>query len=225
MVFLSLPGLLLLVIGLCLIVWGFYPLPKNHRSTEIPGFGLQNIYWTPNLRLGDSGYLDMEIIPYDIRDANSVKFEDSGENNHKSVISDDKVLLVESRLELWPALIEPGAELLQTIHPGENQIVTWNITLIESGNFDAELWVYLHKLIEDRTEFVRDPITIQNFEISSLHLFGLSGQQARIFGIIGFLIALLYLSIFLKGFQKSIAVIRDLNKKGNRTILSKHISS
>jgi hypothetical protein len=131
---------------------------------------------------------------------------DGGNNESKTdpqkVVSDYDHLLVESRLEVARALIEPGPEVLQTLRPGENLNFTWNIKPVESGKLEAEIWVYLHLPIEGGEAYVREPITIQNVEIISNDLFGISGQLARFSGIIGCGFALLYLGIILRGFQK-----------------------
>lgn len=192
------PGSIILSFGLILISWGYLPLQESHKSVGIPGIGIQNIRWTPNIRFGDKGQLSLEIIRTDLGNAHPGNIGSGG----VEMISDSDVLLVDSRLEIWSAFLEPGPEVLLTLGKGDRQTVTWKIEPSRIGTFEPELWVYLHRPADGTGSFAKQPVSIQDFELSSIGLLGLSGPLARLSGIIACLVALLYFVIILGGFQK-----------------------
>lgn len=194
----SSPGAITLILGLLLLLWGFFPQQESQKSIEIPGFGVQNIYWTPSIRFGDKGQLTLEFIRSDLGDIDPVNIKSEGDE----MIGKSDVLLVESRLELWSAIIEPGPEVLLTIGKGDKQAVTWNIEPSKTGRYKPELWVYLHQPVDGEGTTDKQPISIQDLELTSISLFGLSGPIARMSGIISCLVAIIYFMSYVSDFQR-----------------------
>ena len=81
-VLLLIPGIMVLIISLILIFWGFSPQQENHRLIQIPGIGDQKITWTPYLRAGDSSYLRLEISSFDHLNDRLVIFDGNDDNGY-----------------------------------------------------------------------------------------------------------------------------------------------
>ena len=86
--------------------------------------------------------------------------------------------------------------LLADIHPtfgqaGEDLKTVWQIMPLESGTYYGEVWLYLHPISENQGDGIRQPISILSIHLQSIDLFGMTGRQARISGMLGIGILLL----------------------------------
>ena len=70
---------------------------------------------------------------------------------------------------------------------------------LEPGIYHGEVWLYLHPISENQGDGIRQPISILKIHLQSIDLFGVTGRQARISGIMGIgFVLLLWLGLKVK---------------------------
>jgi hypothetical protein len=187
------------------LIWSVYPLPLERRILRVPGIGQLNLTWPSQIRKGDVGSLRLEfdsaelgIGGIDVIDNETSKF---GVIHQLSFSSSDHTL-VETRLELPGLQIGPGEELIQPIRIGEKITFNWQIKSDESGEIDGELWIYLKTLSESGGEVHRLPISVLNFKLQFIDLFGMTRRMTRIIGIIGISFALIMWRDIIGGYAR-----------------------
>ncbi len=109
----------------------------------------------------------------------------------QAILKDPYNIVAETRIEIPGARVLPGAEMSQPLQLGEDLKTIWKIMPLESGTYNGEVWLYLHPISENQGDAIRQPISILNIHLQSIDLFGMTGRQARISGIIGIGIVLL----------------------------------
>jgi hypothetical protein len=181
-------GLILLFASVSLLIWGYYPQQEENLTLEIPGIGQQSLNWTSSFRTGDAGFLRLTLSSAELElDGNTLLGHENGELDpfHQKLLKDPNNIVAETRIEL------PGAEMSQPLRLGEDLKTIWQIMPSESGTYHGEVWFYLHPISENQSDGFRQPISILNIHLQSIDLYGVTGRQARISGIIGIGIVLL----------------------------------
>lgn len=187
-------GLILLIASVSLLVWGYYPQQEENLTLQIPGIGQQSLNWSSSLRAGDVGFMRLTLSSAELElDGNALLSNESGKLDpvHQAILKDPNNIVAETRIELPGTRVLPGAEMSQPLRLGEDLKTIWQIMPLESGTYQGEVWLYLHPISENQSDGIRQPISILNFHIQSIDLFGVTGRQARISGIIGIGIVLL----------------------------------
>ncbi len=187
-------GLILLIASVSLLVWGYYPQQEENLTLQIPGIGQQSLNWSSSLRAGDVGFMRLTLSSAELElDGNALLSNESGilDPVRQVLLKDPNNIVAETRIELPGTRVLPGAEMSQPLRLGEDFKTIWQIMPLESGTYQGEVWLYLHPISENQSDGIRQPISILNFHIQSIDLFGVTGRQARISGIIGIGIVLL----------------------------------
>lgn len=184
-------------------MWSIYPLPIESKRLRVPGIGQLNLAWNPQIRMGGFGFLELEFDAAELgiggNAGNETGINNMGDVRQFSLDSTDHIL-VETRVEIQGVQIEPGEELIQPVRSGQNLTFKWQIAPYQSGDIEGELWIYLKILSADRGDVNRLPISIQSFHTQAVDLLGLTGQTARIFGIMGICIALIMWRTIIGGY-------------------------
>lgn len=180
--------------SLIILVWGYYPALVDTQKLRVPGVGQQILTWTSRIRTGETGSLKLDFNSAELG-IGGIAASGANTNNFENIRqfplhSTDHILL-ETRVELPGVLINPGEELIQPLRPGKELSFNWQFTPYESGEIEGEIWIYLNMLSEDQSDDSRHPISILSIHVLSIDLFGMTGQTARIFGIMGICIALI----------------------------------
>lgn len=180
--------------SLIFLVWGYYPALVDTQKLRVPGVGQQILTWTSRIRTGETGSLKLDFNSAELG-IGGIAASGAATNNFENIRqfplhSTDHILL-ETRVELPGVLINPGEELIQPLRPGKELSFNWQFTPYESGEIEGEIWIYLNMLSEDQSDDSRHPISILSIHVLSIDLFGMTGQTARIFGIMGICIALI----------------------------------
>lgn len=181
-------GLILLFASVSLLIWGYYPQQEENLTLEIPGIGQQSLNWTSSFRTGDAGFLRLTLSSAEPElDGDALLGHENGELDpvHQKLLKDPNNIVAETRIELPGAKVLPGAEMRQPIRLGEDLKTIWQIMPSESGTYHGEVWLYLHPISENQSDGIRQPISILNIHLQSIDLFGVTGRQARVSGIIG----------------------------------------
>ena len=179
--------------SLIFLAWGYYPELEDTQKLHVPGVGQQSLTWTSRIRTGETGSLKLD---FDSTELGIGGIAASGaethnfENIHQIPLHSTDHILLETRVELPGVLIQPGEELIQPLRPGKELSFNWQFTPYESGEIEGEIWIYLNMLSEDQGDDSRHPISILSIHVVSMDLYGMTGQTARIIGIMGICIAL-----------------------------------
>ena len=190
---LHLLAFIILIGSFIILAWGYYPAQADTQKLRVPGVGQQSLTWTSRIRTGETGSLKLDFNAADLgiggeaaNGADTSYFENIRQFHLHST---DNILL-ETRVELPGVFIQPGEELIQPLRPGKELSFNWQFTPYESGEIEGEIWIYLNMISEDQGDDSRHPISILSINVLSMDLFGMTGQTARIFGIMGICIAL-----------------------------------
>ncbi len=187
-------GLILLIASVLLLVWGYYPQQEENLTLQIPGIGQQSLNWSSSLRAGDVGFIRLTLSSDEmVLDGNALLGDESGilDPVRQMILKDPYNIVAETRIEIPGASVLPGAEMSQPLRQGEDLKTIWQIMPLEPGTLNGEVWLYLHPISENQGDGIRQPISILNINLQSIDLFGVTGHQARISGIIGIGIVLL----------------------------------
>jgi hypothetical protein len=187
-------GMILLIASVSLLVWGYYPQQEENLNLQIPGIGQQSLNWTASLRAGDVGLMRLTLSSAElVLDRNALLNDENGilDPVRQAILKDPYNIVAETRIEIPGARVLPGAEMSQPLQLGEDLKTIWKIMPLESGTYNGEVWLYLHPISENQGDAIRQPISILNIHLQSIDLFGMTGRQARISGIIGIGIVLL----------------------------------
>ena len=185
---------IILTASLIFLAWSYYPALEDTQKLRVPGVGQQSLTWTSRIRTGETGTLKLDFNSVELW-LGGIAASGAETNNFENIRqlpfhSTDHILL-ETRVELPGVLIQPGEELIQPLRPGKELSFNWQFTPYESGEIEGEIWIYLNLLSEDQGHDSRHPISILSIHVLSIDLFGMTGQTARIFGIMGICIALI----------------------------------
>ena len=187
-------GVIILIASVSLLVWGYSPQKIENLTLHIPGIGQQSLDWTAGLRAGDAGIMRLTLSTDElVLDGKSDPGVENGILNHvrRVLLKNPENIVAETRIEIPGASVFPGSEMSQPLRQGEGLKTSWQIMPLESGTLNGEVWLYLHPTLEIQGDGIRQPVSILNFNLQSSSLFGLTGRQARISGIIGLGIVLL----------------------------------
>jgi len=187
-------GLILLIASVSLLIWGYYPQQEENLTLQIPGIGQQRLNWTASFRAGDVGLLRLTLSSSELELAgNAVQGEGRGilDPVIEVILKDPNNIVAETRIEIPGARVLPGAEMSQPLQLGEDLKTVWQIMPLESGTYYGEVWLYLHPISENQGDGIRQPISILSIHLQSIDLFGMTGRQARISGMLGIGILLL----------------------------------
>jgi len=187
-------GLILLIASVSLLIWGYYPQQEENLTLQIPGIGQQSLSWTASFRAGDFGRLRLILSSAELElDRNAMLSNEGGKLDpvHQEILKDPYNIVAETRIELPGVRILPGAEMSQPMRPGEDLKTIWQIMPSESGTYHGEVWLYLHPISENQGDGIRQPISILNIHLKSIDLYGVTGRQARILGMVGIGVLLL----------------------------------
>lgn len=187
-------AIIILIGSLIFLVWGYYPALADTQKLRVPGVGQLSLTWTSRIRTGETGSLKLDFNSAELG-IGGIAASGADTNNFENIrqfpLQSTDHILLETRVELPGVLINPGEELIQPLRPGKELSFNWQFTPYESGEIEGEVWVYLNMLSEDQGDDSRHPISILSIHVLSIDLFGMTGQTARIFGIMGICIALI----------------------------------
>lgn len=200
-------GLLLLVVSLLVLVWGFWPGRKSVYTIQMGASGPINspvtimLEWPSAMRQGDSGKVRLKLELHG--NGSQVVLDD---NSHPVIAADTDTarqgynVVAEARLEQSRLPVTPTGEIIQPIEAGQPGEFLWSIQAIEPGDYPGTLWVHLALVPEanfgegEVNYGVRQPLTARPVDIRVVNLLGIQGWMARVIGIVGTVLGLLLVS-------------------------------
>lgn len=178
-------SLLLLSISLPLLVWGFWP--PRHESVTMPlslPVGMPSLpeartimlEYAPLMRTGDSQVVRLNL---------SAGTDSTGGDFYEA-----NTVIAEARLELQFADVRPADVVSAALTEGGAATFYWEVNPREVGDLRGTAWLYLRFVPKAGGEEARQPVSAQLVEIRSMSMLGRTGSEARVVGVIGFIVGL-----------------------------------
>jgi hypothetical protein len=174
-----------LAISVPLLVWGFWP-PRRETVTLplLPADGMPSLpeartihlTFSPVMRAGDAQIVELNLSA-------------DGEAGDDRLYEEYNVI-VEARLDLPFADVRPAEVVSTALAEGGAATFYWEVNPREAGDLRGTVWLYLRLVPKAGGEETRQPVSAQLIGISSKSVLGRTGSQARILGVIGFIVGL-----------------------------------
>ncbi len=174
-----------LVVSLPLLVWGFWP-PRREmvRVPLVPPAGMPSLpeartirlVFSPTMRAGDSQIVEVNVTS-------------EGDVTNGGVY-DEYNVIAEARLDLSLADVRPADTVSAALVEGGGATFYWEVNPREEGALRGTVWLYLRFVPKAGGEETRQPVSAQLVEVHSKSLLKRTGAQARVVGIVGFVIGL-----------------------------------
>ncbi len=159
-------------------------------AARIPEERLLVVEWPQTIRQGDSDTIRLTL-----------EVDEAGRITPTALIEGHEVLgspveipnlyethnvVAEARLDLAGMEIVPGAEISESLRPGQPVNFFWSVRPGEPGDYRGTLWLHLRFIpIEPGGQEERIALTAQQIEIRAVNLLGLGGTPARLLGVAG----------------------------------------
>lgn len=185
-------SLLLLVLSLPMLAWGFWP-PRREAVTvplilpagmpSLPDARTIRLTFSPRMRAGDSQIVELNVTPDGDAAGNDVYVEYN--------------VIVEARLDLPLADVRPAELVSAALVEGGGATFYWQVNPHEEGALRGTVWLYLRFIPKAGGEETRQPVSAQLVEVRSQSMLGRSGSEARLLGVIGFVVGIGFYILFL----------------------------
>jgi hypothetical protein len=214
-------GLVIALLSISMLVWGFWPLPMESRiiqilpaemlpphpeeyTEEALGFPEPRILvteWPSIVRIGDSAPIRMVIRPAEPGIPGSTIDQQTGQVP-ADVISEQNPAetyqtVAQARLELDKMEYRPTGVISEALLPGKSARFSWSVRSSDEGFYPGTMWLHVKYIPRSGGEELRKVISAQTIDIRADEFLGLSGNSARILGAIGLVLgAMIGLDIF-----------------------------
>jgi hypothetical protein len=91
----------------------------------------------------------------------------------------------EARLDMAGMEVSPPGLAGQTLSPGQSITFYWSIRPAETGIYRGTVWLFLRFIDRQSGDEIQKAVSAQRLEIEAVNLAGLSGNVARITGLLG----------------------------------------
>ncbi len=184
-------GLALWLTSLGIFAWGVWPSSRASRTVAIAPDGRYQLTmsWPSRIRLGDEGRARLSILQETEPPPTSALTNE--QMSGAQLAGGLDALFVEARLEVAGMLTAPPGEISQPLLPDGRVIFFWSLRPMESGAFEAVVWVSVVEptsLVDEagiQPAQGRRLLTAQRLPIAVDDLFGLPGALARLLGGFG----------------------------------------
>lgn len=207
-------GLLLLLVSLLILSWGIWPLPKEERVVTILAEEMRQpadinlsasltyderilkLAWPAKLRSGDGGTIRLSLNAQLVEAEEISSPEPTSQGNPEILETDDSGTVahpvVEAYLETRGMEVLPKGRINQALIPGKPVTFIWDIKSLEEGTLPVVIWLHLRFVPPVGETEVRKLLSAQRMEIQSIRFLGLDGPSARILGVFGCALGVLF---------------------------------
>ena len=199
-------GVLILVISIVLLIWGFAPLRRETRRQNISPSEMQlQVEDTISLVIPERRLLTLEIPP-EIRAGDSdivrltLQIDESGNITPTAeiggaVIQGDVIeipnlyethhIIAETSFDIAGLQVSPPDLSSQTLFPGQTVRFFWSIRPNEVGIYRGTVWLFLRFVDKVSGGESRRAVSAQIVEIEAVNLFGVPAGVVRVVGGVG----------------------------------------
>jgi hypothetical protein len=155
-------------------------LPERRRMT---------VEFPPRIRAGDSDLVRLTLELDELGNLTPTAELEGNVVTGKVVevpnLYESHHVIAEARLDLAGMEVRPAELVSEALTPGNSVTFYWSVRPPEVGAYRGTLWLYLRFVDKQSGEESRSTLSAQIVEIESANLFGLSGEFARLTGLIG----------------------------------------
>lgn len=190
--------MLLLMVSVPLLVWGFLPPRRETVLTSLlipagmpalPEARTIHVTYAPVTRLGDSQVVELNLSA------------DGGLGGAN--LYEEYNVIVEARLELDGADARPADLVSAALAEGASPTFYWEVTQREVGEARGTMWLYLRFAPKAGGEETRGPVLAQLVSVRSKSMLGRTGSEARVLGVVGGLVGLMLMVLAARRSPKS----------------------
>jgi len=179
-------SLVFLAFGLFSIGWVVWPAPREAVTINLPAGVLPgaptgetyasltdytlSVTWPGWLRAGEEGNIEVYL---------------SEDEENLIEVDDRPVQVVMVQPNVGSLSIEPSGQLQASMGPGQDLVLTWQISGIEPRDHPGEMVVAFGFYDDALGELVTVPVAVVDIEVKIIRLFGLGSQLILWFGLIG----------------------------------------
>lgn len=197
-------GLITILLSLGLILWGVIPLPRAQSGLgftpemmtlpEMDAPAPPAVLETRTLRLeapaairaGDSDLVQLTLDS----GAETISSTPGASVAVTQTVSFPNVynthsVLAEARLDLAGAQVSPAGLVSQSLLPGRAVTFYWSVRPAEASTYRGVVWLYLRFIPLGGGVDTQLALSAQPLEIQGADLFGLTGEAARLLGVLG----------------------------------------
>jgi len=155
-------------------------LPERRRLTlEFP----------PQLRAGDSDLVRLTLEVDDLGNLTPTAelggHVVTGEVLEIPNLYESHHVIAEARFDIAGVEVRPAELTSEPLAPGSSATFYWSVLPQDAGIYRGTIWLYLRFVDKQNGQESRKTISAQIVEIESVNFLGLSGEVARILGVIG----------------------------------------
>ena len=155
-------------------------LPERRRLT---------IEFPPRIRAGDSDLVRLTLEVDELGNLTPTAQLDGNVVTGKVVeipnLYESHHVIAEARLDLAGMEVRPAELVSEALTPGNSVTFYWSVRPPDVGVYRGTIWLYLRFVDKQSGEESRNTLSAQIVEIESANLLGLSGEFARLTGLIG----------------------------------------
>ena len=155
-------------------------LPERRRLT---------VEFPPRIRAGDSDLVRLTLEVDDLGNLTPTAQLDVNVVTGKVIeipnLYESHHVIAEARLDLAGMEVRPAELVSEALTPGNSVTFYWSVRPPDVGTYRGTLWLYLRFVDKQSGAESRNTLSAQIIDIESSNLFGLSGEFARLTGLIG----------------------------------------
>ena len=195
-------------------------IPVSTTQPALPEKRRLTVEFPPQMRAGDSDVVRLTLEVDEL--GNTTPTAEIGGNvvTGKAVeipnLYDTHHVIAEARFDMGGMEISPMDTWSQPLAQGQSVTFYWSIRPRETGIYRGTLWLYLRFVDKQSGEESQKAISAQLVEIEAVNLFGLSGNFARITGVIGSVVGTVIGFPFFEDILRWL--VRRRNESGNQNI-------
>ena len=168
------------------------PNAQNPTSVPLPAIPERRrltIEFPPRMRVGDSDLVRLTLEVDDL--GNITPTAEIGGNviTGKVVeipnLYETHNVIAETRFDIAGMEVRPAELVSEALSPGQSITFRWSVHPSDVGVYQGTIWLYLRFVEKSSGAESRKTVSAQVVEIKATNLWGLSGNWARITGILG----------------------------------------
>ncbi len=198
-------GILMLLVSLVFLLWGIWPQATRIRTvplspnpftpsvtSNIP-YVFENhllvLEWTPRLRAGDAGSINLKIIKdqqvYPSPTSPKGEGESTIESYENQISPTTENTIVEARLDMMGLQYSPTGEIREAYREGQPVMFLWSVRAPKEGTYRGTIWLHARSNSQVGGGEIRSVLSAPRLEIVGNKILGLGGIAARVLGSVG----------------------------------------
>ena len=193
-------GLIILVISIPLLTWGFWPVSRETRirpvsftsELALPEKRILTLIYPPRIRAGEASVVKLTLGVDTIGTlAPTDESGETGQSSDSPDIFDTHRVIAEARFDIPEMNVRPSELISAPISRNQTAVFYWTLRPRGVGQYRGTIWLYLRTVDRLTGEENRETISAQLVQIESTKLLGFNVSQVRIVGFVSFILGCL----------------------------------